>query len=964
MADQLYIEDGYVETSYFERVVDVQVGTLNGGGEGDIVTSSFSLVATVEIADTTGYYIPDYIEEGYIGIPAIEFDATIQCQTSVVAQGDIADTTGYYLPDYIEEGYISAISEVAANLTTNATVSCDATRIQQGDSLLVISNVLEAQPGKLHEADADFGALFTPSIVVFATKTGDVLIQPTLDLLATASPIRNNDATLENIVNLSLQNDRYRLTTAAFSTSTSLAITPTVTRNTDAQLASQFSQQTLLTSNFEAQLSSETALSANPISYTITYPAPRPIDWRKQGYINSQWQDLPVSGYIDPISFDSTNKQYGTHSIKMLDGYPKYIVTSNEMPDGPLAEANQAFDISFWIYISPNSQRGTYTNDTNFSDVDVYLSMGTKQSDSGYDTTDDMLLQIGAIGDFNFSGVDNPFARIRKADGTYLTLTNSSVQITQGTWHYIRLYRTSSGFVALFLDGANVASAFGFTDELYSFDSTASRSYVQLHNHINSSGFNRFTCYDTVLYEKGRILSNQSGFVTTSEPTNTSYTQIIGNFNNNLLDDVGASWLIDGVSNISATTNLSVIGGTTFDATTINLGEFTLGADANVIKGADASLATQASLTSSVGFVKEFVPQLDSIATQISVINKIGNTLVDSVIESQIAIDAAKTAVSASDMSITATASIQAVLEANTSADLNTAIDVYASAGPYLYDQSASVNIASTLAATPSRTRPFESSADANTLVDATATKTVDVESSINSVSDTSATGLRIQTSNIELDSIATQLSAAAKIGDFLIDAHSEFAITVDAVKRIGNVIAIDTIVDVAAEGVATRDASADTNIVSAFSADGTSNITAQGNFSTAITVGATGQTITDTVVEINSAMSAVVVARGNLVGEILADIASTVSTSADRTRSTSASADTTASVVVVGSKLLDTGANATLQTALVADGNLIVLLEELTYVIPREDREYTILAETREFAIDRENREYTILGG
>jgi hypothetical protein len=137
--DQLYFESGYLEAGYFESIKQTDAA----------LTATFSFTATVDIANTNNYFIPDYIEEGYFQTP---------------------------------------VKEGEASLTVTCTHSTDAQRNRFAQITIT---------------DA-FNVTFT----VNASKNmlSDIISQ--FDWNITASKIASNQSTLNNIVTLSLQGDR------------------------------------------------------------------------------------------------------------------------------------------------------------------------------------------------------------------------------------------------------------------------------------------------------------------------------------------------------------------------------------------------------------------------------------------------------------------------------------------------------------------------------------------------------------------------------------------------------------------------------------------------------------------------------------------------------------------------------------------------------------------------------------
>ena len=77
--DQFYFEEGYIDANYF--------GYVAAGGA--TISSAFSPSFTVDIADATGYFINDYIDNGYIISGAvITADAAISAEFNIAVSGD------------------------------------------------------------------------------------------------------------------------------------------------------------------------------------------------------------------------------------------------------------------------------------------------------------------------------------------------------------------------------------------------------------------------------------------------------------------------------------------------------------------------------------------------------------------------------------------------------------------------------------------------------------------------------------------------------------------------------------------------------------------------------------------------------------------------------------------------------------------------------------------------------------
>ena len=73
MADQFYFESDYIAEDYFGYVAEAEI-SLSG---------AFPPTFVVAVADDTGYFIPEYIEEGYFSAAVTSGEATLSSQASI-----------------------------------------------------------------------------------------------------------------------------------------------------------------------------------------------------------------------------------------------------------------------------------------------------------------------------------------------------------------------------------------------------------------------------------------------------------------------------------------------------------------------------------------------------------------------------------------------------------------------------------------------------------------------------------------------------------------------------------------------------------------------------------------------------------------------------------------------------------------------------------------------------------------
>ena len=160
MADQFYIADGYVTDDYFGYIAEAEVN----------LSGAFSPSFTVDIADDTGYYIPDYIADGYI------------------------------------EGVI----EASATLSSSATFSAQGGLLQSADSTQNVEFTQSVSVTKIHSsAVADLDGALSATLTATAFKNHTAILDVAFTQISDVNLTADIDETLSNLINLSLQGDKF-----------------------------------------------------------------------------------------------------------------------------------------------------------------------------------------------------------------------------------------------------------------------------------------------------------------------------------------------------------------------------------------------------------------------------------------------------------------------------------------------------------------------------------------------------------------------------------------------------------------------------------------------------------------------------------------------------------------------------------------------------------------------------------
>jgi len=186
-----------------------------------------------------------YIEEGYLeaGYFAYVADASASLSTSATlsCSGDIADDTGYFIPDYIQTDYITAggvTQEASASLSASASVTASADKIKQGASTLSVAASATATGGTTKQASASIDGVLTFSAVAVAQRTTESILSTVATISTSGVKTARTDVTLSNIVNLSLQADKTVGFAVAISAASGLTVDATIAEFATATLNS------------------------------------------------------------------------------------------------------------------------------------------------------------------------------------------------------------------------------------------------------------------------------------------------------------------------------------------------------------------------------------------------------------------------------------------------------------------------------------------------------------------------------------------------------------------------------------------------------------------------------------------------------------------------------------------------------------------------------------------------------
>ena len=1026
MTEIRYIDSGYIEAGYFEVIQ---------------VSDAISLSATSSISCTAEAFIADerYIEEGYI-------------------------EAGYFeVTKYFEETELTASATISASLTELVGVTHEASASLSG----AFSQSTDA--GKILQGSANFGGLFSPSMIVGVLKTSAVdVMEPQFDLTVTVSKFTGNEATLDNIISLSLQGNRYADFASSLSSDFAQSTTPSRQRVTNSTLSTTTSLTATANSTIAitAPLTVQATVTADVTALTKTFAFNRinNLDLYVKSASagsNNTYNTL----YTPGNAFDAAEADFSTDDVFFGNSsYRFYSLTDTKhlMSDtlgGDIAQGDN-FYIEFWRQTDGNffSHNGNnnpaltafissrYDTDFNFNEAAFQQYFGQSSNTAiefGYDS--------------NYCK-----AKVRFSDGTTTTLTTTGT-VPTSDWQRWRLYRVNNTL------SFNVTRWTGTTYPEYTGSSgytTYSASNVTNNKAISTSskrlflqpGFSLFNFsgkvyFDNTIVKLGHDNGIIKGITSVYNGTNIDYTanEQLNSYDDtaayykfeNTLDDytpvvynetieltVNAAQVTAFGYNATGSVSMESVASVTADIDIIKSGSAVLSssfdsiqngtrlrfadstqntqadvtAAVNIISGTDATLTSQATLTADVGKILQGDIDTDSIATVLTVIAKISDFFINCDVVVSTVTDAVKTAVGSATLSSEATVtSNETTLFKTFDATLNTQFIpsfttvVIRDGGAILTDDvsvivtttgskiagfdavlsalcssevepnpikdvEVAVNSEFSTTAAVDRIRAFASDISTQATLTSAPIKSVTAEGDFETAITTSIDGIRIRFADIDTDSIATQLSAVAKIGDFILDIDAVASLEVDVSVTTGNVIVQEATSTIECEPLRIQQLEADVNSIATLTSAPIKGVVAELEFESAFDTDIEAVKTIEATATLSGTGGFLISVRAIRNNEI--DLISTFAQDtqgirkrfADATCDAVVTAETTVSKLVSVESVINTVAS-------ISSTVRVIQIDEIVYVVPTESREYTVFAETKEYTIKDETREYTIPG-
>lgn len=887
MADQFYIEEGYLVDDYFGYIAEAEVN----------LSGAFSPSFTVDIADDTGYFIPDYIADGYI-VGVVEASASLSSSASVSAQG----------------GFLQS-----ADSTQNAAFaqSSSADRTRNVDSTLDSAFTQSSDIGKIHStAVADLSGALSATLTAIAFKNHTAILDVSFTQTADVNLTADIDETLQNLINLSLQGDKF----AGFESALSSAATQTATVNATVDSQSNLNTEFTLTADVTKIKEATADLSALASQLTAAI------------------EFIPRQG-PRPLVATFSNLTYSTGS-KKFGSYSAFTGTTNKRRVEFTDDAEIAFPdntdewvLEFWHRFVQGTRSSIVVVGFDADDNTDINNFNLQLLQSGQDL---VIFGDDSSGTGQFIGgspVGDPLVDTFDDDGV---------------WHHsLLLWDPSSGW-KYYLDGTQLSYKASYT--LKSIPSNPRLSIGEWSPNTNTDSDTlqidelRIIKGSSAISDAGYTFSSTSQTVPTSAFTGTADTQLLMHFENNANDD----------DTNYVNPPLTFIGAATLSS------EFTQTATANVDFTASAALNTEFTQTVDVGVIKAAAGLVASLGEINIEANRIRATDADL----------------ASNTTISCVAERIRSTTYSASANFSTNIDVgrIRLLGPYtlngvldtsieitkipFFDVTLSSEFAQT--ATATRIKSLSADLDTNITVDVQGNARRGITESLDAEFTQTATNVRVRFADTDFDSIATQLTAAGRIGDFFVNADvrftqtatasvipkfeetvtSEFGLTADVGRIRPGASAVDSAFDQTADVGKRVDVGSTQDSSATITIDAVKVIIANSSLNVAFTQTATAERTRSSDAQLSNEFAQTATAN------ITADAVSAFSTEFVQVADVIKSVDATATLNALGNFTLTARS---------------IRLDDIVYVIPVETRTFEILPSSRSYTIPQETRTLTV---
>jgi hypothetical protein len=573
--DQYYYEEGYIDARYH-----------------------------VYVAVAEGLIAP-YFENGYLEEYYFQNEGA---WASLTFEGDIVniivEASGSWTSEFTQVSSAGIIKVFDSSQSAEFSQSSIVDRIRLADSSMSVSATQNSLIGKIHQVSADFTDAFTPTLIADAFKNHTAVIDAQASMAVDVVVNRSGNVLLEHIANLNAMAIKDVVSSATFSTTSSLSTQPNVIKNTESSL----SVVSALSSNSGKLKTASTNLDNRFTVFTSRY-----LGWIRP---NVQWTGTLNYVYEgEPLGdFNFGAAKYGTYSARSGFAYAQRS-TNVSNPDWDI-EANEPFALEFHVRRTDNTNRST----TAGGQPCVFMGSLTNYHYWSDESTANTAWSIGLF--YIASGQQAGFTHWRfrynngsslvNIDGSQLSNFNNLVNLwEEDTWYHIAVNRGVDGIIRLYTNGQQVGSS-SYSGAIKN-SSGANRIGVYP-SHITSNSTGQYTgFFDELVYKVGSSDVSTGGTVGTNDAY-IPYQQLLVHFENELVDDRKINHL--GQAAVSANTTLSISANANTKLAAADLSAATvLTAEILNIKQLDIDVSSQCQLDINAGKLKGITEDLTATVT-------------------------------------------------------------------------------------------------------------------------------------------------------------------------------------------------------------------------------------------------------------------------------------------------------------------------------------------------------------
>jgi len=926
MSDEFYVEDGYVDSAYFEIIVDSGVIAI------------------------TPYFAEDYTDIDYVDNNGSFFlllantDVVIEEAAAIIASAGTLTAV------------VGTLESADAGLSVIANTAIDIEKFAGVDAAIISEFAQTATPFRILEGGASIDSAMTATITTIAFINHDADLASAFIQTAEVNVQTDTSGLLEYIADLNAQAAKITDITASFGIDTNMGDnTGGLGTSVDANATFEGASILTITASINAiptnlvisdtiELNSAFSITADAIEYQLRpNPYTRPNNWYVNSGSYSFAPDNTIGGFVfptagstvsklisDPINFYPTNSQGGfltfTYRKTSEDNQGSITLLS-------YGDSNRGFKIT------ESEGAGSYRILT----LTIYGSTATRT------LTPNNSLEKNRIA-FNSNNWIQVVVRIRNGSALFRFR-----QLTNTSPFTVLASDTVSGSIGNLLEPVNktilLTSTKNYTSPVFG-ESIAGINYA-----------------DFALYESDNLqLLTNYGLA----PSLTSYTEFPNDLDETIIYTPFETDLLDKTGIIfEVSANLNSV--------------FSQTATINGLSQGAASLNSAFVQTAQPNRIVQFSSDFDAVASQLIAAAKVADFFVNADIIAGFDISEDLFKGFAADISANATQTAVAVKTVDAVISLTGAFTPTIETDGFKRF-AADLISNSTLDATVNRIQPgaadlstvFSQVADVVTIIDSAA----DLSSEF---TQGNTDYIRFRSADANLEAAGAQLTAIAKTAGFFINADVTTTLTVDGVVRAGVVVEemVNT-VTIAVTGNRIRFADSSMSIVAEQTAEAvlvtdievalgsefaqTADFARTRGVETDFDAIATQLSVIGKIapytagLEVNTNLTAQV----NAVRDSDADINSAASASITATRIKPLSAAISSLTELSGTLSITIGgdANLTANTSLTVTGVIKVFnLDQYIYRIPRETRNHIITEENRSHTITGDSRIYTIEG-